>query len=460
MVKKHSLFICSSCQAQYPKWVGKCDSCNSWNTIGEVAFSSALGGVTKKNTSLNKVVFANLSEETKLIPRYLSNISEFDRVCGGGLVPASAVLVGGDPGIGKSTLLMQVVANLSQSLRCVYISGEESVDQLKRRAVRLNVSHDNLQIATHSVLSDILHSLEVLNYPSILVIDSIQTMYLEHISGIPGSVSQVRACANELISFCKMHNITLIMIGHVTREGQIAGPKVLEHMVDSVLYFEGEKNNNFRILRSVKNRFGATDEIGIFEMNEKGLQPVDNPSILFLNDYLNNVSGTAVFAGIEGLRPILVEVQSLLVHSVFAAPKRAVVGADTNRLAMITAVLEARCGMLFNNKDIYLNIAGGLRINDPALDLAICASAVSSFLDIILPYKSVFFGEISLSGQVRTIAHVEKRLSESMRLGFEKAIIPKIHHKQKDLIKKDIFENIQVIEISNLVDLIKLIRNK
>ena len=459
MAKKHSIFICSECQSTFPKWSGQCDNCKSWNTIEE-ATSSSVTQFSKNSISSitpNKITFANLSEEIKVIPRFLSNIKEFDRVCGGGLVPGSAILVGGDPGIGKSTLLMQTIANLSKSQSCVYISGEESIDQLKRRALRLDVLHENLKIATHASLVDILFSLETIK-PEVLIIDSIQTMYLESVTGIPGSVSQVRSCANELINFCKKHNITVIMIGHVTREGQIAGPKVLEHMVDSVLYFEGEKNHNFRILRAVKNRFGATDEIGIFEMGEKGLVEVENPSALFLHDYLTNINGTSVFAGIEGLRPILVEVQSLLVPTVFASPRRAVVGADANRLSMITAVLESRCGVLFSNKDIYLNIAGGLKIVEPALDLAIGASIISSFLETTLPHKTVFFGEISLSGQIRSTSHTEKRLQEAMRLGFEKAIVPKIPKKQKSLMKQELFDTLEVIEISNIIDLIKILR--
>ncbi|MCL2566763.1 MAG: DNA repair protein RadA [Alphaproteobacteria bacterium] len=459
MAKKSTVFKCLQCEATFPKWSGQCDNCGAWNTIEEVA-NAPLTQFAKTSSlqgSPNKITFANLAEEIKVIPRFLSNIKEFDRVCGGGLVLGSAILVGGDPGIGKSTLLMQVIANLSKKHSCVYLSGEESIDQLKRRALRLDVIHDNLKIATHTSLVDILFSLESIK-PEVLIIDSIQTMYLESVSGIPGSVSQVRSCANELINFCKRQNITVIMIGHVTREGQIAGPKVLEHMVDSVLYFEGEKNNNFRILRAVKNRFGATDEIGIFEMSEKGLQEVDNPSALFLHDYLTNINGTSVFAGIEGLRPILVEVQSLLVPTVFASPRRAVVGADVNRLSMITAVLESRCGILFSNKDIYLNIAGGLKITEPALDLAIGASIISSFLEVAIPVRTVFFGEISLSGQIRATSHIEKRLSETMRLGFEKAIIPKIPKKQKALIKEEIFANLEIIEINNITDLIRILK--
>ena len=460
--KSNNKFICTNCNAVYNKWMGKCEDCESWNTLEsftEETQSFSKIKETSNNISYNKIHFADLTEETEIIPRYFSNISEFDRVCGGGIVCGSAILVGGDPGIGKSTLLMQVVANLSKSYSCVYISGEESLDQIKRRAVRLDVVNDNLKIASASSLIDILNALKELNYPQVLIIDSIQTVYLESVNSIPGSVSQVRACANELVNFCKNHNIVLIMIGHVTRDGQIAGPKVLEHLVDCVLYFEGEKNNNFRILRAVKNRFGASDEIGIFEMTEKGLQGVDNPSALFLNDYLTNTSGTAVFASIEGLRPVLVEVQSLLVPTVFGNPRRAVVGADVNRLSMITAVLESRAGILFSNKDIYLNIAGGLKITEPALDLAKAATLISSFLEKPLPQKTVFFGEISLSGQIRNVSHTDKRINEAHRLGFEKIIMPKLNKKQKDLMNQETLANINIVEISNILELIKIIKS-
>jgi DNA repair protein RadA/Sms len=461
MGKKSSLFVCSNCDATYYKWAGKCENCGEWNTIEEKAQVAPSPFSNKKADSYNynQIIFADLSSPSEIIPRYSSLLSEFDRVCGGGIVPGSAILVGGDPGIGKSTLLMQVIANLSKKYSCIYLSGEESLDQLKRRALRLEVADKNLKISTSVSLNEIIYSLQNIEPPKILIIDSIQTMYLENVTGIPGSVSQVRACANELITFCKKANIALIMIGHVTREGQIAGPKILEHMVDCVLYFEGEKNNNFRILRAVKNRFGATDELGIFEMTEKGLQEIENPSSLFLHDYLTNVSGTAVFAGIEGMRPILVETQALLVPTVYASPRRAVVGTDVNRLSMITAVLEARAGMIFANKDIYLNIAGGLKVNEPAIDLAVGAALISAFLEIPLPQESVFFGEISLSGQIRNITHIDKRLSEAKRLGFKKAITPKIPKKQKDLFKKDLLENFNIIEINNIKELIKLIKH-
>ncbi len=458
MAKSSNFYICSNCNTKFPKWSGQCSACSEWNTLEEQSIKSTVQKPTFYNLSNREIVFADLKDIPKIREKFVSNIKEFDRVCGGGIVTGSAILVGGDPGIGKSTLLTQAIASLCLTYNCVYISGEESLDQLKHRILRLGLINSKLKISTSTSLMDILYSLEQVK-PEILVIDSIQTMYLETVPSIPGSISQVKACANELISFCKRLNIALILIGHVTREGQIAGPKVLEHMVDCVLYFEGEKANNFRILRTVKNRFGPTDEIGIFEMSEKGLQEVSNPSALFLNDYLTNISGTAVFAGLEGTRPVLVETQSLLVPTVYAAPKRAVVGADANRLSMITAVLESKLGIVLSNKDIYLSLIGGLKIIEPGLDLAICASLLSSFIDIPLPNRSVFFGEISLSAQIRNIGYVEKRLLESVRLGFTQAIIPVIPEKQKKLIKPELFEKMKIIEITNLKQLLKVIQN-
>jgi DNA repair protein RadA/Sms len=454
MAKKVNSFICSTCQATYPKWTGKCDSCEQWNTIVENTNINIATSNHKNISKGNLLKFENLADRTEILPRYLTTIEEFDRVCGGGIVSGSAILVGGEPGIGKSTILMQVVAKLSKTLNCIYISGEESIDQIARRAERLGIEDKNLQISTASSINDILYTISKMPETKLLIIDSIQTVYLEEIGSIVGTVSQVKACANELINFCKKNNIILIMIGHVTREGQIAGPKVLEHMVDCVLYFEGEKNNNYRILRAVKNRFGACDEIGIFEMTETGLQEVENPSALFLQDYLSNLSGTAVFCALEGIRPVMVEVQSLINPTVFPTPKRAVVGADSNRLSMITAVLENKAGILFANKDIYLNIAGGLKITEPSLDLAIVASLVSSFLDKPLVKGSVFIGEVSLSGQIRNTSALEKRLNEAQRLGFELAIIPKLNDKQRKMLKN----SIKTIEIQNINDIINFIK--
>jgi DNA repair protein RadA/Sms len=469
MAKKHQQFVCNSCGNITPKWLGKCENCSAWNTIEEYfAPTSTFAGLTahtsKKlqdsdviDSPRKKLVFADMQDTSPTLARYNSGLNEFNRVCGGGIVPGSAVLIGGDPGVGKSTLLMQVVANLSKQYSCVYISGEESLEQIKSRAKRLNINHNNLKIANETSLIDILSNLLTIKPLEVLIIDSIQTMYLDSVGSIAGSINQVKACANELITFCKQNNIVLFLIGHVTREGQIAGPRLLEHMVDSVLYFEGEQNNNFRILRAVKNRFGATDEIGIFEMTEAGLNEVDNPSSLFLQDYLTSVSGSSVFAGLEGLRPILVEVQSLLVNSFYPSPKRACVGADLNRLSMIVAVLESKAGLILAPKDIYLNIIGGLKVNDPALDLAISASLVSAFLDIPTPQHSIFMGEISLSGHIRTVSNLNKRLMEAQRLGFKEAITPKISPQQQKLLNKDL-KDFKITQISNIKDLVKVIK--
>ncbi len=381
--------------------------------------------VFQKKTSLKaqKVEFSSLEGVSPPLPRLLTGIEEFDRVCGGGLVPASVLLVGGDPGIGKSTLLLQVAAATSGKTSCVYISGEEAADQVRLRAKRLQVSETPVQLATTTHIGDILKSLH--QGPRVAIIDSIQTMYVDTLDAAPGSVSQVRASAYELIRFAKKYGVTIIIVGHVTKEGLIAGPRVLEHMVDTVLYFEGERGHHFRILRSVKNRFGPTDEIGVFEMTDKGLQEVSNPSSLFLPHRTEAVTGSCVFAGIEGTRPLLVEIQSLIAPSSLATPRRAVVGWDSGRLSMILAVLEARCGLACGNRDFFLNVAGGLRISEPAAYLAVIASLLSSLANTALPRDAIFFGEIGLSGEIRPISQQETRLKEAFKLGFRTAFIPK-----------------------------------
>jgi DNA repair protein RadA/Sms len=373
----------------------------------------------------------SLAETQVLYPRLLSGIAEFDRVCGGGLVAGSVLLVGGDPGIGKSTLLLQVAAQLSQQTPCCYISGEEAVDQIRMRAFRLGVGHTHLLLASATNLSDILATLKQGTPPAVVVIDSIQTIFSESIDSAPGSVSQVRLCTQELISFAKKYHTVIILVGHVTKEGTIAGPRVLEHMVDTVLYFEGERGHQFRLLRGVKNRFGATDEIGVFEMTHTGLIEVTNPSALFLSERAEAVSGSVVFAGMEGTRPLLVEIQALVAPTAFGTPRRAVIGWDVNRLAMVIAVLEARCGILFGMRDVYLNVAGGLKIQEPAADLAVAAALVSALFDQALPQETIFFGEISLSGEVRGVPQTEARLKEAAKLGFKHAVIPQTKGRSK-----------------------------
>lgn len=388
--------------------------------------------------------------KTAAPPRLTTGIKEFDRATGGGLVPGSALLVGGDPGVGKSTILMQVAAAVSGETDCLYISGEEAIDQLRLRATRLGVADTPVQLASATSVRDIAATLDNPNGPGLVIIDSIQTMYVDSVESAPGTVSQVRTSAHELIRMAKRAGFCVILVGHVTKEGTIAGPRVLEHMVDTVLYFEGERGHPFRILRAVKNRFGATDEIGVFEMGEKGLAEVENPSALFLADRDASVSGAAVFAGIEGTRPVLVEIQSLIAQSSLATPRRAVVGWDGARLAMLIAVLDARAGVQLGNADVYLNVAGGLRIGEPAADLAVMASLLSSLSGFALPANTVVFGEVGLSGEVRPVAHADQRLKEAAKLGFEHALAPV----RKKASTGSAATGISVTDISHVSDLV------
>ncbi|MCW2246398.1 DNA repair protein RadA/Sms [Azospirillum fermentarium] len=423
MAKATSRFVCQSCGAAYPKWAGRCDACGEWNSLVEEAVPEqapkGLGSAKGR-----KIAFVGLSGASDPAPRRLSGIGELDRVAGGGFVPGSAVLIGGDPGIGKSTLLLQAMSSLSQHSACVYISGEEAVDQVRLRAQRLGVAQAPVALASATSVRDIAASLDGLEGPAIAVIDSIQTMYVDTLESAPGTVAQVRASAQELIRVAKRRGIVLLLVGHVTKEGTIAGPRVLEHMVDTVLYFEGERGHQFRILRAVKNRFGPTDEIGVFEMTDGGLAEVPNPSALFLADRRGEVSGAAVFAGMEGTRPVLVEVQALVAPSPLGTPRRAVVGWDSSRLAMVLAVLEARCGVQIGANDVYLNVAGGLKIGEPAADLAVAAALVSSLTGEAMPADAVVFGEIGLSGEVRAVSQMDARLKEAAKLGFSSAVIP------------------------------------
>ncbi|TGY87971.1 DNA repair protein RadA [Marinicauda algicola] len=429
MPRSDTVHVCQSCGAVHAKWAGRCDACGSWNSLveetGAEAPLSAQAGVRKRAaTRRSRLELVDLGSATDDPPRLQSAIAEFDRVAGGGLVPGSAVLVGGDPGIGKSTLLLQAVANLAKSgAKAVYVSGEEAADQVRRRARRLGLADAAVALAAETSLEVILDGLKA-EKPDIAVIDSIQTMWSDQLAAAPGTVVQVRACAQELVRFAKKRNTAVILVGHVTKEGQIAGPRVVEHMVDTVLYFEGERAHQFRILRAVKNRFGPTDEIGVFEMADKGLQEVANPSALFLDGRGEAASGAAVFAGMEGSRPVLTEIQALVAPAAFGTPRRAVVGWDSGRLAMVLAVLEARCGLGFGGRDVYLNVAGGLKISEPAADLAVAAALVSSHFDTPLPGDGVVFGEIALSGDVRPVGRAEARLKEAAKLGFKRAIAP------------------------------------
>ncbi|MBX3492856.1 MAG: DNA repair protein RadA [Parvibaculum sp.] len=434
MAKASRSFVCQSCGAAYPRWSGRCEACGEWNTIVEEAGSTGGVGAGPAAKALKgkgrRIELVEMSGETADPPRHITGMAEFDRVTGGGLVPGSAVLIGGDPGIGKSTLLLQAMAALAtrpdeaNGGPVVYISGEEAIAQVRMRARRLGLGEAPVQLGAETNLKDILGTLESGTPPRAVVIDSIQTMWTEALDSAPGTVTQVRASAQELVRFAKRHGTAVILVGHVTKEGQIAGPRVVEHMVDAVIYFEGERGHQFRILRAVKNRFGPANEIGVFEMGEKGLAEVPNPSALFLGERDGETSGSAVFAGIEGTRPVLVEIQALVAKSALGTPRRAVVGWDGGRLSMVLAVLEARCGLTLAGQDVYLNVAGGLRINEPAADLAVAAALISSVTGQPLPSDCVIFGEISLSGAVRPVSQMEARLKEAEKLGFSRAILP------------------------------------
>ena len=455
MAKKEiKQYVCQNCGAVYPKWQGKCDACGEWNDIiEEVVGGGGFSNFNPKKSKGREIEFVSLSGAQEQLDRLTTGINELDRVCGGGLVSGSVILVGGDPGIGKSTLLLQAcakVADLPIKPEVYYISGEEAIDQVRLRAKRLGLEKSPVNLASCTEIKDIITTLEKSN-ASVVVIDSIQTMYLDEVESTPGSVTQVRACSYELIKLAKRKGFTLFLVGHVTKQGEIAGPRVLEHMVDTVLYFEGERGHHFRILRAVKNRYGATDEIGVFEMQDKGLVEVANPSALFLAERQGNISGSCVFAGVEGSRPVLVEIQALVSPTGYASPKRAVVGWDSNRLAMVLAVLEARCGMNLSSQDVYLNIAGGLRISEPAADLAVALAVISSLTNKPLPADMVVFGEIGLSGEVRAVSQPSLRLKEAKKLGFNSAIIPSVRSSEKKFSVEMSFH-----EIGNVQRLINL----
>ena len=421
-------FVCQNCGAVSNRWAGKCVGCGEWNTIIEEmdSVTAATPGSGLTRASKGRVIALEpLRGSTAEAPRIPTGLAELDRVTGGGIVPGSAVLFGGEPGIGKSTLLLQLAAQITNNGgTAAYFSGEEAAAQVRMRAERLGLADATVGFAAETNLSNILATLADQRRPDLVIIDSIQTLWADALDAAPGTVSQVRAATQSLIRFAKQSGSAMILVGHVTKDGNIAGPKVIEHMVDTVLYFEGDRGHPFRILRAVKNRFGATDEIGVFEMAASGLREVANPSELFLGDRDSKSPGAAVFAGVEGTRPLLVEMQALVAPSALGTPRRAVVGWDSNRLAMLLAVLDARCGVSFAQADVYLNVAGGLRITEPAADLAAAAALLSSFSNVAIPPDQIFFGEISLSGAVRAAAHMTTRLKEAQKLGFKRAVVP------------------------------------
>ena len=426
MAKAKRKYVCQACGSEATRWQGQCDDCKEWNTLVEETGANVFEMKHHLRSGGRDVALVGLNSEAKLPERASTGIAELDRALGGGLVPGSATLLGGDPGIGKSTLLLQAAANLAlRGLSVAYISGEEAVDQVRLRAQRLGLGDAPVQLAAATSVRDILTTIGQGEPPALVIIDSIQTMHSDQIEGAPGTVSQVRASAQELIRFAKERGSALMLVGHVTKDGSIAGPRVLEHMVDTVLAFEGERSHQYRILRANKNRFGGTDEIGVFAMAEEGLTEVANPSALFLTDRAEQVTGATVFPALEGTRPVLVEIQALTVRlSSGATPRRAVVGWDSGRLAMILAVLESRCGLSFSTAEVYLNIAGGYRISDPAADLAVAAALVSALAEKPLPSDAVLFGEVALSGEIRPVAHGNLRLKESAKLGFNNALVP------------------------------------
>ncbi len=454
MVKQNNQFVCDECGASHNRWAGKCAKCGAWNCLSE-KFNNlvALNSKGAKRSSGRELKFSDLGSTITQPDRIKTHISEFDRVCGGGLIDGMVALVGGDPGIGKSTLLLQVAGNISKKYKTAYISGEESIQQVQMRAKRLGIEKSEVLLAASTNMADILATFEAKNAAKVIIIDSIQTMYLDAIESPPGTTSQVRACAGELVRSAKANNICVIIVGHVTKTGEIAGPRILEHMVDTVLYFEGEKTHPYRILRSVKNRFGPTDEIGVFDMTERGLEQVDDPSSMFLSEHKEHIIGSAVFSGVEGTRPMLVEIQTLICPTNYATPKRSIVGWDANRLSMLLAVIETRAGLSLGDMDVYLSVTGGLKITEPAADMAVAAALISSLLSKPLPRQCVFFGEIGLNGKTRSTSQSELRLKEAQKLGFETAYIPKQN-------KKHNLTNLKnVLEITNCTELLSALQN-
>jgi DNA repair protein RadA/Sms len=436
MAKAKTIFFCSNCGASSPKWVGKCPHCNEWNTYQEELIQKETVAEEKRRSwaapgkpdAPRAVKIHDIrSGNTSRLP---APDGELNRVLGGGIVPGSLVLIGGQPGIGKSTLMLQIALQIAAKV--LYVSGEESEEQIKMRADRLPPAHSECFILTETNTSKILQQAQDLQ-PQLMIVDSIQTMSTPHLDSAPGGIAQVRECAAELLRFAKETNIPIFLIGHINKEGDIAGPKLLEHIVDCVLQFEGDRHNTYRILRTLKNRFGSTDELGIYEMQSAGLREVTNPSELLLSQKDEELSGCAVAATVEGMRPILIETQALVSKSVYGTPQRTATGFDMRRLQMLLAVLEKRCGYFFSINDVFLNLAGGIRVEDPAIDLSIVASLISSLLDVSIPANICFAGEVGLSGEIRSVARIEQRIAEADRLGFKAIYISKYNQKGLDL---------------------------
>ena len=450
---KKSIYFCQNCGHEESKWLGQCPMCREWNTFVEEKVTVSKGTAAKNTVTVREAEVVTLSSvSTDQEDRMQTEIEELDRVLGGGVVPGSLVLVGGDPGIGKSTLLLQVCKRLSdQGRKVLYISGEESLKQIKLRANRMGTFSDHLLLLCETNLETIRQVIER-EHPAVAVIDSIQTMYSEEVTAAPGSVSQVREATNTLMQIAKGLNITIFIVGHVTKEGTVAGPRVLEHMVDTVLYFEGDRHASYRILRGVKNRFGSTNEIGVFEMRETGLEEVPNPSEYMLNGRPEDASGSVVACSMEGTRPILMEIQALVCRSNFGMPRRTAAGTDYNRVNLLMAVLEKRVGLPLSNYDAYINIAGGIRMNEPAIDLGIVMAIVSSYKNQSISPGTIVFGEVGLSGEVRAVSMPEQRVAEARKLGFKTCIMPQV---SKDMLKK--VEGIEVIGVKSVNQAMNLI---
>ena len=449
MAKIKKAFFCTNCGNESTKWIGRCPGCNEWNTYVEEIIS-------KENSNPNQSTFKDFSVKTKPvkltevkqndISRFYSDDLEFNRVLGGGIVPGSIVLIGGEPGIGKSTLLLQIALSL-KDLKILYVSGEESVEQIKMRADRINVKNDSLYLYSETCTQTIFEQVKAIE-PNLIIIDSVQTVYSQHILSASGSISQVRECAGEFQRLAKETNIPVILIGHINKEGEIAGPKLLEHIVDTVLQFEGDRNYTHRLLRTIKNRFGSALELGVYEMKSHGLQPVINPSDILLGNRDEALSGVAIASTMEGMRPLMIEVQALVANAVYGNPQRSSIGFDTRRLNMLLAILEKRGGFQLSNKDVFLNLAGGIKVSDPALDLAVIAAIISSYKDEEISNNTAFCAEVGLSGEIRAVSRIEQRIAEAEKLGFEKIFISKYNAK----LPKDKF-SIKIVEVGKISEI-------
>lgn len=447
MAKVKSSFVCSECGYETPKWYGKCPNCGEWNTLNEeMPVQEAKGKISRAVSASNTMRLNEISGDIE--KRIATGIGEFDRVLGGGIVLGSLVLISGDPGIGKSTILLQICEHIGKNKQVLYVSGEESASQIKLRANRLGVFTNNLLILSQTDVRTIIDTIKT-EKPDVVMIDSIQTMIFDECSSSAGSVTQVRECTNIFMHTAKSYGIPILVVGHVNKDGAIAGPKVLEHIVDTVLYFEGERNYSYRILRGVKNRFGSTNEIGVFEMMQDGLKEVENPSLLMLSGRPKNTSGTCVACVMEGSRPILAEVQGLVTATGFGTPRRMSTGFDYNRMAMILAVLEKRAGYYFNNMDAYINVVGGLKLDEPSADLTVALALVSSLKDMVVNDNIIAFGEIGLAGEIRAVSNCEQRVAEAYRLGFDKCIIP--FHNYKGL-SKSLKVNVDIVPVRTIRD--------